>query len=316
MRLDNKTKSALKKDFGRFINFDVPMSGHTSFKVGGPADVFAEPLILEDLTSLITWSHANRIPYDIIGGGTNLLVTDPGIRGIVISLKKMNADIIISEKNEEHTLLIAGAGIRTHSVCQYAIRHGLQGFNFALGIPGTIGGSIIMNAGTSYGSMENVVHAIKIMEASGNIRNVTADKLNFSYRGFSLNGSRKGFPPETIILECTFKLGKGDTASLKKEADGIISERNIHQPTSLPSAGCFFKNPSSEKTAGELIDLAGLKGEKIGGAQISPKHANFIVNAGQATADDVLKLKNLIIKAVSDKFNIILKTEVRIVGEE
>jgi len=251
----------------------------------------------------------------VIGDGSNLLVKDNGIPGIVILLTKCLNKIVFSGKEKEPVLVTAMAGVRTQALCRFAIEEGLSGMNFALGIPGTVGGAIMMNAGTLYGSVSDILDSVNIMTSSGTMLKITKDEMAFSYRKLSWNKNLTGQSEgEPIIIDGCFRLSLSDPALLKKEAGRILKKRRENQPAEKPSAGCFFKNPPAGKTAGQLIDMSGLKGTRIGGAEISVKHANYIINTGKASASDILELMQLIQKKVFDRFNINLEPEVKIVG--
>ena len=200
------------------------------------------------------------------------------------------------------------------ALCRFAINHGLEGMNFALGIPGTVGGGIMMNAGTSYGSVESVLDSIKVLLPMGQTKIIGRGELDFNYRELSWSKEMDVDQGQPVILGGCFCLHSSDSKKLKKEAEEIIKTRSQSQPTVSLSAGCFFKNPVSGKTAGELVELAGLKGKRIGGAKISSKHANFIINRGTASAADFLALMELVQETVSKKFSIDLEAEVNIVG--
>lgn len=317
MSLNADSKMWLKNRFKKNVKFDEPMAAHTSFKVGGPSAAYVFPENQADLTELIMWSQAKKYPYLIIGAGTNLLVRDEGLSGIVINLRRCLNRISIQSKAEDKVVVQAMAGAKLSRLCSFAINKGLKGMNFALGIPGTIGGAIMMNAGTAYGWMEGVLAAITVLLPTGKMTSVGRKKLDFSYRTLSWEKGNPrcnlGWP---VILDGRFNLYPADSQKLKAEAETILKMRKNKQPTAMPSAGCFFKNPLSGKTAGELIEMAGLKGKRIGGAEVSIKHANFIINTGEATATDILALMECIQDAVSAKFNIQLETEVKIVGKE
>jgi UDP-N-acetylmuramate dehydrogenase len=208
------------------------------------------------------------------------------------------------------------AGTPMSRLCRFALRNGFAGMNFALGIPGTVGGAIITNAGTSIGDMGNVLCEAKFLFPSGEIKKIAREKLSFSYRQMHWDNkleNQGGSSP--VILEAAFSLIPDDRVKLKKEAMKIVKWRKKSQPGKLPSAGCFFKNPDPETSAGQLIDLAGLKGKNYGGAEISQKHANFIVNKNNASAADILGLKEMVQERVWKKFHISLEPEVRIVGD-
>ena len=314
--LDSDSKIWLESRFKKNVRFDESMSRHTSLCVGGAADAFVMPEKPEELVDLIRWSRQKDIPYFVIGDGTNLLVKDSGIRGIVIVLTKCLKSITKRGIGRDGIIVTALAGARMQALCFFAIKNGLKGMNFAIGIPGTVGGGIIMNAGTAYGSIKSVLDSIKILLPDGQAKIIMRENLNFDYRKLSLKDEVKGVNQgQPIILGGCFCLHPSDPQKLQKDAEEILKARKEKQPVGLSSAGCFFKNPLSGKTAGELIDLAGLKGRSIGGAKISLKHANFIVNMGGASAADMLAIIELVQKTVSKKFNINLEPEVRIVGQ-
>jgi len=315
MVLDSEAKKWLTSLSGLNVKFDEPMSRHTSLRVGGPAEVFAVPETVETLKWLITWAWQESVPYLIIGDGTNLLVTDGGINGIVIVLTKCLKGIKQIDKTKENIIIAAMTGVRLQTLCNYAITNGLAGMNFALGIPGTVGGGIMMNAGTAYGRIENVLEAVTVLMPTGATKTITKQKLKFSYRHLALNMQpNHNSAGQPVIIDGSFALQPSDPQKLKAEAKEIIKWRKQKHPVGIPSAGCFFKNPATGKTAGELIDLAGLKGTSIGGAEVSTKHANFLVNTGQASATDFMTLMEFVRETVSKKFNTDLEREVKIVG--
>ena len=212
-------------------------------------------------------------------------------------------------------IITAMAGARLRNLCSFALERGLEGINFAVGIPGTIGGGIMMNAGTVHGAIENALESINVLLPTGRSKRIKREKLNFSYRNLSFNNERlDSYQGHPIVLDGCFCLRPSDPEKLKKEAQAILKTRKERQPAGLPSAGCFYKNPVYGKTAGELIELAGLKGKSIGGAEISSKHANFIVNRQRASAADFLALMELVEETVSKMFDIDLEREVKIVG--
>jgi UDP-N-acetylmuramate dehydrogenase len=315
MLLDSDSKQWLQKTFGNRILFDESMSRHTSLRVGGPADAYVAPENMETLLALIDWSRKKRIPYTVIGDGTNLLVKDKGIRGIVIVLTKCLNKITRNDNGQDQVMVTALAGVRMNRLCWFAIKSGFEGMNFALGIPGTVGGGILMNAGTGYGWVANVLDSIRVLLPTGETQGISRKDLNFSYRKLTWSEEQvRMCQGPCIILDGCFQLHPSDPRKLKKEAITILADRKKKQPTRYPSAGCFFKNPASGKTAGELIDLAGLKAKRIGGAVVSSKHANFIINTGTASAADVLALMKHVQTTVFEAFKVNLEPEVKIVG--
>lgn len=315
MSLDSDSIKWLERRFKHNVKFGEPMSRHTSLRVGGPAEAFVTPENVEDLKTLVKWSWDKRLYYLIIGKGTNLLVKDNGIHGIAIALTKCLKKIDQTDTDSGIVVVTAMAGISLKTLCSYALKQGLEGMNFALGIPGTVGGGIIMNAGTSHGSMENVLESITVLLPTGDTRRIKKEALDFDYRKLSWRPElTNGYGDQTVILDGRFRLCPSNPEALKKTAREIIRTRKQKQPIGWPSAGCFFKNPASGKTAGQLIEMAGLKGKTIGGAEVSSKHANFFINRHNASAADFLALMDLAQKVVLEKFNIHLEREVRIVG--
>lgn len=313
--LDLDSIKWLESRFKHNVKFGEPMSRHTSLRVGGPAEAFATPENVEDLEALVKWSWDRGLSYLIIGKGTNLLVKDNGVHGIVIVLTKCLKKIDQTDTNTDGVIVTAMAGANLKTLCSYALKQGLEGMNFALGIPGTVGGGIMMNAGTSHGSMENVLKSINVLLPTGDTRRIKKEALDFDYRKLSWSPElTDGHRDQTVILDGRFCLCPSDPEALKKTAREIIRTRKKRQPIGLPSAGCFFKNPASGETAGKLIEMAGLKGKSVGGAKISSKHANFFINRHKASAADFLALINLAEKVVLEKFNVHLEREVKVVG--
>lgn len=316
MVLDPASRNWLASRFKGNVSFNEPMSKHTYFRVGGPADAYVAPENIEDLIALVNRLRQRRIPCRVIGDGSNLLVKDCGIRGVVIVLTKCLNKITQIAAGDGDVVVDAMAGVRMRTLCDFSIARGLEGMNFALGIPGTVGGAIMMNAGTFYGSVENVLDSIKVLTPTGQTENIGKEKLVFGYRKLSWNNEKNDADSvQAVIMEGRFSLRLSDPEKLKREAEAILEKRRKTQPVDFPSAGCFFKNPASGKTAGELIELAGLKGRKIGGAEISTKHANFIINQGNASSADILALMELVQDTVSKAFGVKLETEVKIVGQ-
>jgi UDP-N-acetylmuramate dehydrogenase len=344
MMIDSLLKNWLEEEWGGRVKFDEPMSKHTSFRVGGPADVYAEPETREELIRLVRKCGECSLPFTVIGGGTNLLVKDRGIRGIAISMTKFGSEVsgsgseahpspltshlspfpVISSgaRNLEVSLTVS-AGMKLGRLCGYCIARGLAGMNFAVGIPGTVGGAVMMNAGTAAGSMQDVVASLEVLLSDGTVRHIKRTELQFAYRNLTSFEKLSDF---VSVLGVKFCLSRSDPEKLKKEARSMMDIRRKKQPITVPSAGCFFKNPSEalsfcrggsgkKLSAGFLIEHAGLKGKEIGGAQVSEKHANFIINRNSASAASILTLAETVRETVWQKFGIILETEVRIIGE-
>jgi len=305
----------LNTNFEGRVWFMEPMSKHTYFKIGGPADVLVIPETNDEVIRLVAEAIQNNIPWMVIGGGSNLIVKDSGIKGLVIKTMHQKGWTSLENCSEECAKVTASAGTRLGYLCRYTFEMGLEGMGFAIGIPGTVGGAIMMNAGTGSGAVGDVLSEIQVLLPEGSIRRFQKDDFLFSYRSFDLKKEKSSDVYEgPVILEGVFELRPGDREAIKQEAASTLAERQARQPSGSASAGCFFKNPSPQNPAGKLIDLAGLKGYGVGGAVVSEEHANFIINSGTATSEDVLKLAEIIQKKVFEMFAIELEPEVRIVG--
>ena len=301
---------------GPRVQFDVPMRRYTTLAVGGPADALAMPADIKVLTMLLSGARQRAIPWLIIGGGSNLLVRDGGIRGIVIALTPYLKGITTIDHGPGDVRVTAKAGTRLQTLCRYAIEQGLAGMTFALGIPGSVGGAIAMNAGIADGCIGDALETITVLWPTGRLQRLSRAGLDFGYRRLSLptpeitTGQRQG-----VIIDGTFMFPRTDSRLLRISVQKIKEERKQRQPVGVSSAGCFFKNPSSGPSAGELIDKAGLKGKRLGGAEISSRHGNFIINRGNARAADILALAEIIETRVAAKFGVQLEPEVIIAGE-
>jgi UDP-N-acetylmuramate dehydrogenase len=315
MVLDRTARRWLTDTFADDVRFEEPLSKHTSFQVGGPAEALVRPKRKDDLVRLVQWAAEHGIAYMPLGAGSNILVRENGIEGLVIMLENCLASIVGNDPTSAGLRITAGAGVKLAGLCAYAIKNGLKGLNFALGIPGSVGGSIRVNAGTGDGCMGDVVESVILLMPKGSFRRLEKAELVFSYRKLDWPAdSAFEADCDPIILEAAFRLKRVDGHGLKKEAEQIMKQRNRQQPWTAKSAGCIFKNPPGERSAGQLIDMAGLKGKSIGDAEVSTRHANFIINKGRATADDVLALMDLVRSVVLQRYHILLETEVRIVG--
>ena len=278
-----------------------PMRAHTTFKIGGEADIFIIPASPAALISAVKKCAELEIPYFILGNGSNLLVSDGGIEGAVISLAGING---ISAKGEKIT---CGAGAMLSSVCLKALSLSLTGLEFAYGIPGTAGGALYMNAGAYGGQMADVIESAECLTASGDIKTLKKEDMQLGYRSSIF---KKG---GLIIISLTLALKKGDKAEIKAEMDELLNRRKQKQPLEYPSAGSTFKRPEGY-FAGALIEKNGLKGLTVGGAQVSEKHAGFVINRGGATAADVKALIGKIQKTVFENDGVMLEPEVIFTG--
>ena len=302
-------KSKIYKDFINIMDeenilIDEPMKNHTTFKTGGPADFLLLPQSVEEIKDIIKICREKKIPYYVIGNGSNLLVSDKGMKSVVIKISKN-----LSHVHIDGNTVIASAGVLLSTLSDKVLKESLTGLEFASGIPGTLGGAITMNAGAYDSEMKNVVKSCRVLDEEGNIIELSLDELELGYRD-SIIQKR-----DYIVLEVTLELEKGDYDEIKAKIDEFTKRRTSKQPLHLPSSGSTFKRPVGYY-AGKLIQDAGLKGFKIGGAQVSELHSGFIVNVDNATADDVLNLIKYIQKTVFEKFGVELEPEVRIIGEK
>ena len=280
-----------------------PMKNHTTFKIGGPADIFLMPKTEEQIANVLKIAKENSFPIFILGNGSNLLVGDKGIRGAVLCLyKNLNRLEVSGDK------LSAGAGVLLSAVSAMAANSGLSGLEFASGIPGTIGGAVYMNAGAYGPEMKDVITSVRCMDSDGNIMELKNEECEFGYRRSRFTNG------DMVILGCTMKLQHGDVDEIRAKILDLTKRRVTKQPVEKPSAGSTFKRPEGY-FAGTLIEEAGLKGKRCGGAEVSEKHAGFIINTGDATAKDVLDLIEFVKKTVYDKNGVILEPEVKLVGE-
>ena len=282
------------------VAFGASLDAYTSFKIGGPADVLVEPADVEDVRRLVRQASARKIPWFVVGG-TNLLIRDGGIRGIVVSLSKLRAI-----KEEAGSVLYAEGGVGMPTVIGHAIRRSLAGLEWAAGIPGTVGGCLVMNAGTRLGEMKDSVKAVRLVNAKGDVVDLPKAAIPFEYRRARL--------PKGIVVGVWLQLRQGVRAEIERVVKDYLHYRRDSQPLTMPSAGCVFKNPPND-SAGRLIEATGLKGLRVGDAEVSVKHGNFIVNRGQAKAADVIALIGKVRREIKKRAGVQLNLELKIVGE-
>ena len=287
----------------RNIFVDEPMKNHTSFKTGGVADYFLQPSNSEELKNIILYLRKSNIKFFIMGNGTNLLVSDKGIRGVVIQFKNMNSITV------DNDIIKVDCGVLLSNIAKIALENELEGFEFASGIPGSFGGAVCMNAGAYGKEMKDVILSVDVMTTLGEIKTLSLDELEFSYRNSCI------LKNNYIIINGCIKLKKGNYNNIKILMNELSLKRKEKQPLAYPSAGSTFKRPKGY-FAGKLISDSGLKGYSIGQAQVSEKHAGFIINKGDATTDDILKLIEYCQKVVFEKFGVKLDTEVKFIGEK
>lgn len=280
------------------------MSRHTTFKVGGPCSVLVKIDDTEWLKNLLPLLVKEKIPYFFLGNGSNLLVSDEGYKGVVLTFSQKLADDVIVDGEK----IIAGGGVLLSKVAKYALDASLTGFEFAAGIPGCVGGAMVMNAGAYDGEMKQIVETVEVVDTKGDTRILSCDEMEFGYRTSILK--REPF----IVTKVVYKLRKGDNNAIKEKMDDLAARRRDKQPLEYPSAGSTFKRPEGY-FAGKLIMDAGLRGYQVGGAKVSDKHCGFVINAGDATATDVHNLINDVIKKVQDEFQVTLEPEVIRLGE-
>ena len=277
---------------------------HTTFKIGGPADLFVEPTTMAELSFALRTIHEFDVPVTIIGCGSNILVKDGGIRGAVVSVRHMTQ---IMDCNDN--VLCIGSGYMLKDASEFAWENGLTGLEFAIGIPGTLGGAVFMNAGAYDGEMSHVVTAVRAVDFQGNIKEYDASHLDFGYRHSVFHDNHE------VIGEVIMTLKPGDKNVIKSRMDELTEKRESKQPLEFASAGSTFKRPPGY-FAGTLIEQTGLKGLSVGDAQVSHKHAGFVINTGSASAKDVLDLIAEVQRRVYDQHGVHLEPEVRMIGED
>lgn len=298
-KFKNNLSEILSPDTG--IKYNEPMKNHTSFKVGGPADVLVIPKNSDDISKVIKLSRENGIDCFIMGNGSNLIVRDGGYRGVIIKLTELN------HIHVEGTNIIAQAGALLSAVSNEALNHSLKGMEFASGIPGTVGGAVTMNAGAYGPEMKDIVLWAKVTDRDGNVFKLSNEELELGYRDSIIQ--RKNY----VVLEACFGLEKGEAEKIKARMDELNKRRADRQPLTYPSAGSTFKRPNGYFAA-QLIDESGLKGTRSGGAMVSEKHAGFIINYDNATAADILNLIKIVQDRVRERYHVDMEPEVKIIG--
>lgn len=292
----------IDRNLGDFFK-NEPMKKYTSFRVGGPAELLIRPKDEESLIKILKTIKENNYKFYILGNGTNIIVKDGGFDGIIILLKDRLKDICV-----DGLRISAGAGASLKSLSNRAMENSLTGLEFAHGIPGSVGGAMVMNAGAYDGEMKNIVESVRVLDADGNIREYSNRQMNFSYRNSIV------LEENLIVLSATFILEKGDKKAIKDKYEEFDRRRTEKQPLNLPSAGSTFKRPQGY-FAGKLIDDSGLRGFRHKGAGISDKHCGFVVNYDNASAKDILETIEIVQKIVYDNFSVHLEREVKIIGQ-
>lgn len=297
-----RSYASIKLDIDNIL-YDEPMKNHTSFKLGGPVDIFIEPDNGQALAKAVKCLREQDIPYYIIGNGSNLLVSDKGVRGAVVKVGEKLSSVSIEED-----MITAECGILLSTLSKMAARQSLAGMEFASGIPGSLGGAVAMNAGAYGGEMKDIVEWVEVLDQELQLKMLQNAEMKFGYRRSIVE------PEKYIVVRCCMKLRKGNPDEINSIMADLTEKRKSKQPLHLPSAGSTFKRPEGY-FAGKLIEDAGLRGFSIGGAQVSALHCGFVVNNGGATAQDVYDLIRHVQKTVYDKFNVNLETEVKMLGE-
>ncbi|MFC2947861.1 UDP-N-acetylmuramate dehydrogenase [Virgibacillus sediminis] len=287
----------------RNVMLDEPLKNHTYTHLGGKADYLVRPETYEQVQEVVRLANRENMPFTLLGNGSNLIVKDGGIRGIVMNLQNLTSIEI------ENQTIVAQSGARIIDVSQKALSHKLTGLEFACGIPGSVGGALFMNAGAYGGEVKDVLTSTKVVDREGNLLSLTADQLDLDYR--TSNIPDKGY----IVLEATFTLEEGNYDEIKAVMDDLTYKRESKQPLEYPSCGSVFKRPPGY-FAGKLIQDSELQGKQIGGAQVSLKHAGFIVNKDNASAKEYIDLIHFVQNTVREKFGVSLEREVKIIGED
>jgi UDP-N-acetylmuramate dehydrogenase len=285
------------------VYINEPMSAHTTFRTGGPADRYCIPDDTDELRKLVLECREENIPYYVIGNGSNLLVSDAGYRGCIIEIGKGISSILCDGQT-----ITAGAGALLAVISQEAKNHALTGMEFASGIPGSLGGAVVMNAGAYGGEMKNILRSVLLMDENGRFFRETPEELELSYRHSNIPDRN------LIVLEAEICLTPGDKEEIAAAMRTLAEQRREKQPLEYPSAGSTFKRPEGYY-AGKLISDAGLKGYTVGGAMVSEKHAGFVINKGGASSGDILAVIDHVTKVVQDRFGVVLEPEVKILGE-
>lgn len=284
------------------IRLQEPMAGHTTFRIGGPADCFLQIENEEQLKGVQRYLNMVEVPYFVLGNGSNLLVNDNGYQGIILQIGPRMSEIVV-----EGERVVAKAGALLSQVARVAMEHGLAGLEFASGIPGTVGGGVMMNAGAYDGEMSQVVTQVRVISRDGETLELDRDTMEFGYRTSTIRNN------SFIVTEVTFELKRGDRDVIKAKMEELMERRREKQPLEYPSAGSTFKRPEGS-FAGKLITDAGMRGFQAGGARVSDKHCGFIINTGNATAQDVKNVISEIQRRVKDKFRVDLEPEVVFLG--
>jgi len=279
------------------LQAEAALAPLTTWRIGGPAELLATPADEPDLATAVAWANEQGVPWRVLGNGSNILVPDRGVRGLVLRIRK-----VLDRLDFEGTTVRAGAGALLPALANACAERGLAGLEFAGGIPGAVGGAVIMNAGWHEYELGNLVREVRYLDEEGTIRTFTRGQCRFGYRTSRFRGSRG------VVLQVTVQLEEGEAGQISSLTDRFVESRKTNQPTHLPSCGSVFLKPPGD-FAGRLIDACGLKGHRVGDIQVSPIHANFFVNLGEGNARDVLKLVTEVERQVLERFGVALVRE-------
>jgi UDP-N-acetylmuramate dehydrogenase len=288
------------------VLYEEPLRRHTSFRIGGPAWLYVECASIADLNRCFEVSEAHQLPWCVMGKGSNLLVNDEGFSGAIITLGQEFKDFSFPDEASGQSLIVVGAGVLLSNLVQSAFKKGYSGLEFAVGIPGTVGGALFMNAGSATEWIGNIVESVTVLRPGEGLKRYEAHELLWSYR-------RSGLPSNEIIVEAELRVQQGHLAQIRAKMEASLKRRRKTQPLTVPNAGSVFRNPP-DASAGQLIESAGLKGYTVGGASVSELHANFIVNNGSATAADVVAIIMHIRQRVKEDYGHELQPEIRFIG--
>ncbi len=308
MRLTEKQIAQIERMMSGGIQRGIPLSKLTTFRIGGPADIIAEPTNRAELASLVRFVNEEQIPALILGGGSNILFHDEGFRGVIVRAHKLNRIEFLSNGSETVHASVE-AGVSLQKLIAESCKLNLTGLETLWGIPGSIGGSVAVNAGAGEIAIGSLIESLTVLDSLGKETVLTKSELTYSYRKMDL-------PGDSVALHAILALTKGDSGLIMRLLEETKSRRKLTQPIGRFSAGCVFKNPSPDRPAGAVIDKLGFKGLITGGAQVSQTHANFIVNLGSATAADVLNLISVIRRKALAEEGVTLELEIRVVGED
>jgi UDP-N-acetylmuramate dehydrogenase len=289
------------------VRYGEPLSAHTSLKIGGPAEVMVFPEDPLSVRHILDAANQGNIPLFILGSGTNLLVSDEGIRGVTMSLKSFSKIELTRGTDDRNAVLYVGAGVPLPRVVQFAKKNGYSGIEALAGIPGSFGGAVFMNAGSFGTEIKDVIDSVALMNRQGELRIVKKAEIAFEYR-------KSNLPEDSIILSANIILKRGDPDNVAQKTDACMQQKKTEQPLGAHSAGCVFKNPQGE-SAGSLIEKAGCKGMNIKGVEVSTRHANYFINSGNAHFRDFIELMKIVVTKVKEKYGITLEPEIKIIGD-